>query len=237
MLPTTYLGLHLGANHKVESVWDVVEKRFRQRLALWKRQYISKGGRLTLIRSTLSNMPIYFMSLLWIPRKVKMRLEKIQREFLWGGGALKRKIHLVKWKTICSNKDKGGLGVKCLGTLNKALLAKWDNPLWKNIISLKYGVDKGGWFTKNGRFSFGVGLWKEINKEATVLRQFSNCVVEDGKCLDFWKDTWCGTEPLSEAFHNIYTLSTAKDVYLEDIWDWSREEGGWNPTFLWSFND
>ena len=32
-------------------------------------------------------------------------------------------LHLVKWKTICSNKDKGGLGVKCLGTLNKALLA------------------------------------------------------------------------------------------------------------------
>ena len=73
----------------------------------------SKGWRLTpLIRSTLSNMPIYFMSLLRILRKVKMRLEKIQREFLWGGGALERKIHLVKWKTICSNKDKGGLGVK-----------------------------------------------------------------------------------------------------------------------------
>ena len=71
----------------------------------------------------------------------------------------------MKWKTICSNKDKGGLGVKCLRTLNKALLAKWirrfaieDYPLWKNIISLKHGVDKGGWFTKNGKGSFGVGL-------------------------------------------------------------------------------
>ena len=69
------------------------------------------------------------------------------------------------------------MGVKCIGTLTKALLAKlaWrfaseDSPLWKNIISLKYGVDKRGWFTKNGRGAFGVGLWKEINKEATVLR-------------------------------------------------------------------
>ena len=100
----------------------------------------------------------------------------------------------MKWKTICSNKDKGGLGVKCLGTLNKALLSKWawrftseDNLLWKNIISLKYGVDKGGWFTKNGRGAFGLGLWKEINKEATVLRQFNNCVVGDGKRLAFGK--------------------------------------------------
>ena len=32
-LPTTYLGLPLGAKHKVLSVWDSVEERFRKRLA------------------------------------------------------------------------------------------------------------------------------------------------------------------------------------------------------------
>ena len=101
----------------------------------------------------------------------------------------------MKWKTVCSNKDKGGLGVKSLGTLNKALLAKWvwrfaseDSPLSKNIISLKYGVDKGGWFTKNGKGAFGVGLWKDISKEATVLKQFGNFFVGDGKRFNFWRD-------------------------------------------------
>ena len=48
-LPTTYLGLPLGAKHNSQRVWDGVEERFRKRLALWKRQYISKGGRLKLI--------------------------------------------------------------------------------------------------------------------------------------------------------------------------------------------
>ena len=62
-LPTTYLGLPPRARHNSATVWDGVEERFRKRLALWKRQYIFKGGRLTLIRSTLSNMPIYTMSL------------------------------------------------------------------------------------------------------------------------------------------------------------------------------
>ena len=71
-----------------------------------------------------------------------------------------------------------------------------------------------------------MGLWKEIIKEATMLRQFSNCVVRNGKRLRFWKGTWCGTEPLSETFHNIYTSATTKDAYLKDIWDWSRAEGG-----------
>ena len=94
-LPTTYLGLPLGATHNSCRVWDVVEERFKRKLATWKKQYLSKGGRLTLIKSTLSNLPIYFLSLFVIPRKVRLRLEKIQREFLWGDLEEKRKIHLL----------------------------------------------------------------------------------------------------------------------------------------------
>ena len=59
-LPTLYLGLPLGAPHRALGVWDSIEERFRKRLSSWKRQYISKGGRLTLIRSTLSSLLIYF---------------------------------------------------------------------------------------------------------------------------------------------------------------------------------
>ena len=76
-LPSTYLGLPLGALHKSVAVWDGVEKRIWKRLALWKRQFISKGGRITLIRSTLASMPIYLMSLMRMPRVVRMRLEQI----------------------------------------------------------------------------------------------------------------------------------------------------------------
>ena len=67
-LPTTYLGLPLGAKHKALSVWDSVEERFeRKRLTSWKLQYISKGGRATLIRSFLSSLPIYHLSLFRAP--------------------------------------------------------------------------------------------------------------------------------------------------------------------------
>ena len=85
-LPSTYLGLPLGMRHNSLQVWDGVEERFRKKLVLWKRQYISKGGRLTLIKSTFSNMSIYTMSLFRIPKRVKFGLEKIQRDSLWGGG-------------------------------------------------------------------------------------------------------------------------------------------------------
>ena len=70
ILPTNYLGLPLGARRNSTYVWDGVEERFRKKLAIWKMQYISKGGRLTLIKSILSNLPIYIMSLFRLPKGV-----------------------------------------------------------------------------------------------------------------------------------------------------------------------
>ena len=125
-LPSCYLGLPFGAPFNSLAVWDGVEERFRKRPAMWKRQYISKGGRLTLISSTLSNMPIYFMSLFYLPRKVRLRLEKIQKDFLWGGGALVQKHHIVRWNLVCLEKKKGGLSVRNLALMNSALLCKWN---------------------------------------------------------------------------------------------------------------
>ena len=80
---------------------------------------------MTLVKSTLSSLPIYFMSLFIIPRKVSLRLEKIQRNFLWGGGASQSKPHLVNWSIVCMEKKDGGLGIRNLSRLNRALLGKW----------------------------------------------------------------------------------------------------------------
>ena len=124
-LSSSYLGFPLGASYESVAVWDGVEERFHKKLSLWKRQHLSKGGRLTLLRNTLANLPIYFKSLFNIPRIVRLRLEKIQRDFLWGGGALENKMHLVKWSSVCKAKLKGRLGVCSLSLLNKALLCKW----------------------------------------------------------------------------------------------------------------
>ena len=116
------------------------------------------------------------MSLLHIPRVVRLRLEQIQRDFLWGGEALEKKSHRVKWDTVCSDKRKGGLGVRRLSTLNKTLLCKWNwrftnerETLWKHVINRQFGEKEGGWSPREVREGFRVGFWKEIKKEGSLL--------------------------------------------------------------------
>ena len=124
---------------------------------------------MTLVKNTLSSLPIYFMSLFIISRKVSLRLEKIQRNFLWGGGASQSKPHLVNWSIVCMEKKDGGLGIKNLSRLNKALLGKWcwrfaseQDSLWKQVIVRKFGEEEGRWYSGVSRESHGVGLWKAI---------------------------------------------------------------------------
>ena len=192
-LPTTYLGLPLGAPHNSCRVWDVVEERFKRNLATWKKQYLSKGGRLTLIKSTLSNIPIYFMSLFVIPRKMRLRLEKIQMEFLWGDLEERRKIHLVRWTVICKDKRYGGLGLRHLKDFNYALLRKWlwrfpleRESFWRKVIVSKFGEEEGGWTTREVRESYGMALWKDIRKgwEEFFLR--TSIRIGNGRRTRFW---------------------------------------------------
>jgi hypothetical protein len=71
-----------------------------RRLASWKMLYLSKGGRLTLIKSTLSNLPKYFMSLFPIPTGVANCIEKLQHNFLCARLGKVFKYHLVRWSFI-----------------------------------------------------------------------------------------------------------------------------------------
>ena len=70
----------------------------------------------------------------------------MQRDFLWGGENLEKKAHLVNWEVVCADKEKGGLGLRKLALLIKALLGKWiwrfdcvKKDLWKQVLVAKYG--------------------------------------------------------------------------------------------------
>lgn len=107
-IPFTYLRLPIGANVSRVRAWDPVIERMAKKLASWKSKMLSIGGRITLIKSSLTNLPVYFMSIFPIPKGVIEKINKIIRAFLWSGDSKKKAISLVAWNQFrCRNHWEG----------------------------------------------------------------------------------------------------------------------------------
>ena len=164
-LSLTYLGLLLEAKFKELSIWNPILEKMEQRLVGWKRLYLLKEGKVTLIKSTLSSLPTNFLSILPISRKVANRMEKLERDFLWSSISGDSKLRLVKWAKVCKPLQIGGLGIRRLRSFNSTLLGKWlwrygldIDALWRRVIEAKCGDDWGGWCTKKVTSAYGVSL-------------------------------------------------------------------------------
>ena len=103
------------------------------------------------MKSTLSSLPTYYLSLFTVPKAVAIRLECIQRNFLWGSSKECLKYPLKAWEKLCFSLEQGGLGIQKLVPFNQALFGKWlwrygheSTHLWQRVIAMKYGEGKGG---------------------------------------------------------------------------------------------
>ena len=89
---------------------------------------MSKRDRLTLLKSIISSLPTYYLSLFTILQHVADRLERIQRNFLWGSSNDVFKFSLVAGEKVVWPVEVGGLGIRKIGLFNQALLGK---RLWQ----------------------------------------------------------------------------------------------------------
>ncbi|RVX09645.1 Insulin-degrading enzyme-like 1, peroxisomal [Vitis vinifera] len=161
-----------------------------------------------------------------------------------GGGHMEGKTHLVNWEVVCTDKARGGLGIRKLALLNKALLGKWiwrfasdkDN-LWKQVIKMKYGQEDFGWKTKKARGAVGVGVWKEIWKESEWCWNNMSLKVGKGNTIRFWTDVWCSEIALSHCFPHLFAMAVQRNSTVEEMWDQNSGRGNWNLNFLRDFND
>ncbi|GJR65249.1 putative RNA-directed DNA polymerase [Tanacetum coccineum] len=86
--PCIYLGLPIGENMSRCANWSPLIDRFLKRLSRWKSKTLSFGGRLTLIKSVLGGLGVYYFSTFKAPKKIIDKLESIRRNFFWGGSLL-----------------------------------------------------------------------------------------------------------------------------------------------------
>ncbi|GJS61600.1 reverse transcriptase domain, reverse transcriptase zinc-binding domain protein [Tanacetum coccineum] len=99
-VPFTYLGLPVGVNMRRVSAWNEVIERFKSRLSEWKAKAMSFGGRLTLVKSVLGSLPLYYFSMFCVPSNVINALERVRKNFFWGGLGGGKKMAWVKIQRV-----------------------------------------------------------------------------------------------------------------------------------------
>ena len=58
-----------------------------------------------------------------------------------------------------------------------------------------------------------------------------------GTKVNFWTDQWCGNEVLSQTFPQLFALVVQKNASINEMWDSSLGQGGWNIRFSRDSND
>lgn len=172
--PITYLGLPLSLRRPTKAEVQPILDRLSKKVAGWKPKLLSPDGRLRLIKSVLTALPVHFMFVLVLPKWAIKEFNKKCRAFLWKGQEEVNGGHcLVAWDIVCSPKECGGLGVKNLELFGQAMRMKW---LARRL-------------EQRGR------PWTLINSVPTnditgLFQSVASFQVGDGKDTDFWRANW-----------------------------------------------
>nr|GEZ21848.1 RNA-directed DNA polymerase, eukaryota, reverse transcriptase zinc-binding domain protein [Tanacetum cinerariifolium] len=195
-------GVPVGCNMNRIDNWKCIVQKFALKLSQWKARLLSVGGRVSLIKSVLCNLPTYYLSLYKMPTFVLKKLESMHNKFFIRGDLDDKKATWVKWNVCLASKATGGLGIGSIYALNMSLLFKWiwrfrsnSSDLWVKVIRSIHEHDGG---IENRRSSAAF--------------------------LSPWKDEkWCGDMLLKDRFPFVFALEGDKNCNVADhlnISDW-----------------
>lgn len=187
--PIRYLGAPIFAGRSKLIYFEHLVDKVRRKLEVWKAQLLNFAGKLTLIKSFLSSIPIYTLASTNVPLTTIKCIEQIMCNFLWSSRG-EHRIHWICWESVCRPTDEGGLGIKRLSDIQNCLHGKlmWqvmqDNSLWGRFARAKYWrynrvVDK----------SSSSPLWNSIATHEERLKGIGQWIIGRGD-TSFWCNNW-----------------------------------------------
>jgi hypothetical protein len=207
---------------KIQDLMPLVDRLERRLVAT--STFLAYGGRLQLIRSCLSSMPIFFMCSLDIPPGIIKQLNRIIRHCLWSDRKSDSKgKSLAAWDMICKPKQKGGLGILDFKKQNEALLMKHLHKFYNKEdlpwVKLVWSYYPNG--VPQATNLCGSFWWRDIMKLVDKYIAVCNATAGCGDSILFWNDTWNGILP-SKQFPRLHSfaldtlLSVREVVQCED---------------------
>ena len=99
-LPTTdrigtYLGTPIFTTRRTASSYQYLVENIRKHIEGWQTKYLSMAGQATLIKASITSIPTYAMQTTLLPQKICHHIDKLSRNFLWGGSKHHRSYHTV----------------------------------------------------------------------------------------------------------------------------------------------
>lgn len=187
-----YLGMPTINGRVTRTTFQHIIEKFDKRLAGWKSHCLSLAGRVTLTKSVLSTLPLYWMQTAKVSPIVCDDFDGKIRKFVWEGDDEYDQIHLVNWEMLQKDKADRGLGIKSMRQANAAFLTKlgWrllsePNSLWSRVIRHKYckGRCDLDMFLSNPRAS---NVWQGILANKENIRRGVSLSLGNGKKTLFW---------------------------------------------------
>jgi hypothetical protein len=194
--PCHYLGLPLGTRRPSRVELQRLIDRIASKLKPWKGKLMSRTARLTLINSVLTSTLTYFLtSFVLTPCAIK-KTDKIRRNFLRKGDEEANGGHcLVNWKTCCTPKKYGGLGIKDLRLYGRALRLRWSWLAWDEAERPWKGM--------------------QLPCDSTDLLFFAACTkikIGNGQTASFWKDRWLNGLAPAEVDPLLFDIARRKKL-------------------------
>lgn len=128
-----------------------------------------------------------------IPISVANQLEKLEKDFLWGGSGEEFKFHLVDWDIVCTANSWRGLGVRKLAIFYQSLLRKLSgrscgrDKWWRKVVQARHGECRGEWSSLESLLPHGRGLWKGIRGGRGEFSIPISMKVGAGRRVNFWE--------------------------------------------------
>ncbi|WOL20091.1 hypothetical protein Cni_G28893 [Canna indica] len=159
--PMSYLGAYLGPK-RIEKAYQMkLYEKVVKRMELWAKNFISQARRAVLINTVINSLPVYNLMTSKVDEKIIHNVKKVLREFFWAGNK-KKGANLISWSKVTDSRANGGLGIRDISIMKKAMLAKRVLPMlndvnscWNSLFKAKYGrYTLGGLVEKRKRLIF-----------------------------------------------------------------------------------
>ncbi|KAL2225019.1 UNVERIFIED_CONTAM: putative mitochondrial protein [Sesamum indicum] len=178
-------------------------------------------------RADMDSVRVFKMGL---DRAVIKEVEKRLRTFLWKGTSMTG-YATVPWKDICKPVEEGGLGIKDIGILNRALMTKKlcdvircdRTSIWAEWLQHGRLRNNSIWTVGEQGGSWG---WRKLLRMRSYIQPMVELHIGDGRTFYLWKDPWHQLGPLLPRFpRGPYLLGLEDSTKLSSVidggqWHW-----------------